>query len=631
MNQAFFGIRTDMLKYERSLFVDGNDEYINIDSVQSSLSSTSVGTWGIWVKPIDATPVSNSPIIGFGDTDAESRLLLFNDKTGQLRFIAEVNGTVEADFKTSDVVFVDDTWIYVSVNSDYELYVNGILVDLDIDTLNSQPWFSDIPGLDNGRIASINFNSGGEAIGLNAYLYKPHFFDSILSADELSYIAQNPIIDLNKDEGDYESSANLVSWYKMGGDARDNYNDVIVNEWFFQDIKGSNNAEAVNCEEADVTNDVPNRYVPFVLNLDSETKRYNGLDLINLEGDGDNLIDLITGTMEGDVFVFEQNPANTFTANNIFTTGGNQFSSVRGYDWDSDGDYEIISLNKTDGKIRIHKPDTLGDAFGSYTTTELITGRPFLQAMFLHDFDADGFPSVCYSWEGTVNGEGGIHKLRFTGSDPENPAHWTDSVLIQHNGAWGLNGVTDIEGVGNDDIYFTARKSGRNAAEVPGVYWLRESGGYSLETITNETEDWGHLTIGDFTSNGNNKDLVVSRGDGGGGTTGIFLYDYADSFSETELFASEITGKPFNVWNTGLISGKSDRDEFFVVIENDSWYFCSYRKGSWTYFILQPTVAHPADSDIYFQDINNDSTAEYIYATGNVGNGNLRKFVLNSP
>ena len=59
-----------------SLLLDGVDEYVNIDAVQTALASTTVGTWSFWFKPVDATPASGDIIMSFSDSSADSFIYL---------------------------------------------------------------------------------------------------------------------------------------------------------------------------------------------------------------------------------------------------------------------------------------------------------------------------------------------------------------------------------------------------------------------------------------------------------------------------------------------------------------------------------------------------------------------------
>jgi len=59
-----------------SVLLDGVDEFIEIDAVQSDLASATVGTFMDWVKPVDATPSGARSIICFGDTNALSEFII---------------------------------------------------------------------------------------------------------------------------------------------------------------------------------------------------------------------------------------------------------------------------------------------------------------------------------------------------------------------------------------------------------------------------------------------------------------------------------------------------------------------------------------------------------------------------
>ena len=69
---------------KKSILFDGVNEYVNINDVKTVLATTTQGTWSTWVKLVDATPTAADSFIGFGDTDANSRINLNVGTTGLL-------------------------------------------------------------------------------------------------------------------------------------------------------------------------------------------------------------------------------------------------------------------------------------------------------------------------------------------------------------------------------------------------------------------------------------------------------------------------------------------------------------------------------------------------------------------
>ena len=55
---------------------NGSTDYLNIDAAVAGVSGDTGGTWGIWVKPTDATPGATDYLISFGDTNANEYLQL---------------------------------------------------------------------------------------------------------------------------------------------------------------------------------------------------------------------------------------------------------------------------------------------------------------------------------------------------------------------------------------------------------------------------------------------------------------------------------------------------------------------------------------------------------------------------
>ena len=56
---------------------NGTSSYLNIDSVVSSLLSTTTGTWTQWLKPFGTSDAETSFTLTFCDTDANTLLQLY--------------------------------------------------------------------------------------------------------------------------------------------------------------------------------------------------------------------------------------------------------------------------------------------------------------------------------------------------------------------------------------------------------------------------------------------------------------------------------------------------------------------------------------------------------------------------
>jgi hypothetical protein len=227
-----------------SLLLDGVNEYVNIDSVQTALATTTQGTWFGWFKPVDATPATQSMLISFGDTNASSDIVLTLTTAGKLTAFAREAAVFQWLLEITATAFTDNTWssfALVSNGVSPVLYVNGVAAAQTFSTSTDKTfWFNDIAGLDNGRIGNRSFNSVGETLFLNGNIDEVLFTNDAKSAAEILAMHNNGC---PKDES---AITNGVSLFRFENDTVSTAIDSI----------GSNNGTYVNVEQADIELDV---------------------------------------------------------------------------------------------------------------------------------------------------------------------------------------------------------------------------------------------------------------------------------------------------------------------------------------------------------------------------------------
>jgi len=174
------------------------DSYIEIDDLVNDgtgagtgpLSNTTQGTWmtEIWIS--DETPVANSVIISFGDKDVAETINIYIETTGKFAVDCKDNAvdqfTVKTDVSLSygkhNVCLVQNGVIGI----DPILYVDGIFVaQTESVGVKVSAWFTDLTGLDNGRIGSVNLASIGEVAFFDGTIRDARFWDTALSASEV--------------------------------------------------------------------------------------------------------------------------------------------------------------------------------------------------------------------------------------------------------------------------------------------------------------------------------------------------------------------------------------------------------------------------------------------------------------
>lgn len=168
---------------------DGVDDFINIDTAQTTLASTTQGTWTAWVKPVDATPLASETFIAFGDTDANEFIYITIFPSGILNAFARSAVELKFTLQTDSAVFSDNTWTHIALVQDGTspiLYVDGVAVAQTFLTeIDKTYWFNDSAGIDNGRIGDVNRNNDGEVLHFNGPIDDVRIYDRALSSDEM--------------------------------------------------------------------------------------------------------------------------------------------------------------------------------------------------------------------------------------------------------------------------------------------------------------------------------------------------------------------------------------------------------------------------------------------------------------
>lgn len=236
---------------EFSFLFDGVDEFFNIDAVRASLATTTVGTWLIWFKPVDATPVGTEVIISFGDTNADSHIEIRMLTSGALSAFHRSGGVSNWSIDTDNPVFFDNVYTHIAITvdgiSDAKIYINKVFVpQTKSGSGTGLEWFNDIPGLDNGRFACRNRNNAGNTNFCNCNQDEAIFVNRALTASQVASVFN---LGVPKDES---SILNGVSYFRMGEKALwDGTN------WTMLDQIGSNDSTSVNMEFTDRVTDTP--------------------------------------------------------------------------------------------------------------------------------------------------------------------------------------------------------------------------------------------------------------------------------------------------------------------------------------------------------------------------------------
>jgi hypothetical protein len=168
---------------------DGVNDYVNIDSALTPLASTTVGTWSCWVKPVDATPAGNRRSLSFGDTDADTYIAITHTTAGLCRFTVTLAGVQQFNINTDAAAFSDGVWALVCVVQDGVspiIYIDGVAVaQTFIVTTDTTAWFSDLSGLDNGRLGAFKTNLLEDLNFFDGSIDEVALFDTALTAAQV--------------------------------------------------------------------------------------------------------------------------------------------------------------------------------------------------------------------------------------------------------------------------------------------------------------------------------------------------------------------------------------------------------------------------------------------------------------
>ncbi len=166
---------------------NGATSNINIDDVLSDLASTTQGTWMATVWASRETPSTTNIILSFNDTNA-AEFIAFQIRTdGTLRANISDAGVAQFTLTTTAALDTGAHHIVLVQNSISPiLYVDGIAVAQSFSvTTDKTAWFSDLTGLDNGRIGCYKADSGANDLFFDGTIKGVKFFKTALTADEV--------------------------------------------------------------------------------------------------------------------------------------------------------------------------------------------------------------------------------------------------------------------------------------------------------------------------------------------------------------------------------------------------------------------------------------------------------------
>lgn len=274
------------------------------------------------------------------------------------------------------------------------------------------------------------------------------------------------------------------------------------------------------------------------------------------------------------------------------------------------GSWGVAVCDQSNGEIRIYTPDSPGAYDGGWSGAVLQSDRFRAQDIRWWDVDGTGAPQLVYTWEGANENEGGVHTLRYNGSgDPLEASNWSDHVLCQIWGAWGLpEKPVNMLGNGRDDIVFSARK--RNITERPaGIYILEQPVDKSLNspwqkhTITDHGIDWIRFDIGNYFGTSDLDIVATNR------AQRVWAFDKDNDWNRVEILSDISAGSI--IWNVRSLWYKEGGRSGLLVLGSDEASVYEYESG-WT---LKASVPFSkADDFISLKDLDGNGQPDIITA-----------------
>lgn len=179
-------------KINRSLLLNGSDDYINIDAVVNDISSNTNGAIAIWVKPSNID-TDWTCIFTFNDTDANEFMFARQHSTaGIVQCGHRAAGVTKWVFSSDSPVLANGTWTHLILQQNGiapVLYVNGDLVAVTFTHYaDKTKWFADLGGMDNGRLGCLDAEGGGRTYYWNGQYDDVRIFDRVLTTNEIAQI-----------------------------------------------------------------------------------------------------------------------------------------------------------------------------------------------------------------------------------------------------------------------------------------------------------------------------------------------------------------------------------------------------------------------------------------------------------
>jgi len=277
-----------------ALTLDGVDQALNLDALQTDIASDTTGTFSVWFKRQVSSPTGY--IIQFGDADVSEFISIFIDESGLLGTRVRVSSSDLWRTETFDPVS-PDVWHHLVLVQDGispKVYLDGVEDTIFISSSDTTGWFADATGIDSGRIGCQNNTSG----------VNRQFFTGQI--DDLRYYQNIALTTLQVqtlyNEGNGSESSTFSGTINQSYDSTNNFYDVFKDSIIanpFAHFKMNDTASGFNViddgtganDGTYVNNNILSRYTDGLINtslrFNQPSSNYINIDALEVDIDTD--------------------------------------------------------------------------------------------------------------------------------------------------------------------------------------------------------------------------------------------------------------------------------------------------------------------------------------------------------
>lgn len=339
----------------------------------------------------------------------------------------------------------------------------------------------------------------------------------------------------------------------------------------------------------------------------------DGLQKVDMRGDG-RIGFIASGDASGRVYWYERIDQLQWKRHTL-VEGFTEIEGVDVGDFNGDGSMEVVILEQRPGRVAIARMQT-DDPAGPWRSVIIDDKAPMAQSGFVTDVSGNGKPDIIYTYDGRVDGVGGVYWLENGGGDPLDVNNWTKHEMVQINGGHGLHdGWVMFPDHSDSPAIVASTRLAWNRAAVGEVFWLQRPDDprkpWIKHTIVTNVSS-RHVTVGDFNGNGQANDVFTIRRDAG---KGLYWYEINQDGDWTEHVVTR--QRQHRTISSHDFTGNGV-DEVIVTEFGGENAVCVYARDDDGQFRLMARHPHTKSDDrIVYLDITGDGRDEFVTTSEN--------------